>query len=369
MRRGLPTAGLAALTALAVATLQPTSTRAGEAAAALAEAIGPAEARRAIDGVATVARGEGPNGAFVTEIVALADGRTRFAQSAGDRRTELLAVGAAAFAVGAGSAASPAPREALEIARGHAVHRLLLDLDRYAVAGPADGRGCTPMRGHGEMPFSVCVPPGEELPARLLLELKAPEAGSAIEVELADWRPRLGVRLPFRVTFVQEGRRYAHRFDSVLPFRLSPGTALPEEPAALAARLADLGALAAAHEEVLAAHRASDVERLLAGGGAASLDAHRGILSVTGPDVMRARLGPYLAATRFSRYEDVAVPAIAVALDGSLGWLGCQIEAEGVQRDGRGIEEPLAFGFTWVELYARRAGRWQAVGNASSPRP
>ena len=92
MRRGLPTAGLAALTALAVATLQPTSTRAGEAAAALAEAIGPAEARRAIDGVATVARGEGPNGAFVTEIVALADGRTRFAQSAGDRRTELLAV-------------------------------------------------------------------------------------------------------------------------------------------------------------------------------------------------------------------------------------------------------------------------------------
>ena len=155
----------------------------------------------------------------------------------------------------------------------------------------------------------------------------------------------------------------------MLPFRLAPGAPLPADPAALADRLEDLAALAASHEEVLAAHRASDVERLLANGGELSLGSHRGVLSMTDGAAMRARLGPYLAATRFSRYEDVAVPAIAVAADGSLGWLACQIEAEGVQRDAAGQEAPLAFGFSWVELYARDGGRWRAIGNASSQRP
>ncbi|MBZ0089062.1 MAG: hypothetical protein K8H90_01660, partial [Thermoanaerobaculia bacterium] len=111
------------------------------------------------------------------------------------------------------------------------------------------------------------------------------------------------------------------------------------------------------------------VERLLAGGGEASLGSHRGVLAVTDREAMRERLGPYLAATRFSRYEDVAVPAVAVALDGSLGWLACQIEAEGEQRDAGGLASPLAFGFSWVELYARDGGHWRAIGNASSLKP
>jgi hypothetical protein len=59
-----------------------------------------------------------------------------------------------------------------------------------------------------------------------------------------------------------------------------------------------------------------------------------------------------------------------VALDdGSLGWLACQIEAAGVQRDAGGQEAPLAFGFSWVELYARDGRRWRAIGNASSQKP
>jgi len=33
------------------------------------------------------------------------------------------------------------------------------------------------------------------------------------------------------------------------------------------------------------------------------------------------------------------------------------------------VEAPLAYGFTWVELYARDGADWSAVGNASSPKP
>ncbi len=340
-----------------------------DALASMAAAIGSTEGRRAIAGVATRARCDGPQGAFETEIVALDEGTARFVQSRGERRSELLASGGAAFQRGAGGAIEAAPEAALEIVHGHAVHRLLLDLDRHAAAGPATAQGCLPLRGPGGLAFAVCPAPEGGLPARLEIALSAAAGGETVVVELADWRPLLGVRLPFVATFVQGGQRFVHRYQAVLPFRLAPGASLPAEPAALAARLGDLAALAASHEEVLAAHRASDVERLLAGGGEASLGSHRGVLAVTDRQAMRERLGPYLAATRFSRYEDVAVPAVAVALDGSLGWLACQIEAEGEQRDAVGQASPLAFGFSWVELYARDGDRFRAIGNASSLKP
>ncbi len=337
--------------------------------ASVAAAIGPTEARRAIAGVATHAQCEGPQGTFVTGIVALAAGPARFLQQRGERTTELLAAPGEVFQRGAGGTMEVAPAAAREVVYGHAVHRLLLDLDRFTEAGPANAEGCLPLQGPEGLALAACPALDGSLPGRLEISLSAASGGERIVVELEDWRPVLGVRLPFRATFVQSGQRYVHRYEEVLPFRLAPGAPLPSEPEALAGRLDDLAALAASHEEVLAAHRASDVERLLANGGELSLGSHRGVLSMTGGAAMRARLGPYLAATRFSRYEDVAVPAIAVAADGSLGWLACQIEAEGMQRDAAGQEAPLAFGFSWVELYARDGGRWRAIGNASSQRP
>jgi hypothetical protein len=31
--------------------------------------------------------------------------------------------------------------------------------------------------------------------------------------------------------------------------------------------------------------------------------------------------------------------------------------------------EAIAYGFTWVELFARTGDRWLGIGNFSSPRP
>ena len=48
------------------------------------------------------------------------------------------------------------------------------------------------------------------------------------------------------------------------------------------------------------------------------------------------------------------MPIVAISADGTLGWLACQIEADGEwRRPERRTAEPIAFGFSWVELYAR----------------
>jgi hypothetical protein len=276
-------------------------------------------------------------GRFVTEIVSLADGRVRFVQVHPDRRTELLAAGGPAYDRRAGSF-EEAPGPALGQIRGHDVHRMVL------------ARGGRPGR--------------IDLPA-------APESGGdAVAIELGDWRDVLGTALPFEAAFVHRGERWAYRYTAVLPFRIAPGTTLPAEPAALFERLGDLGAIAALHEEVMAAHRASDAERLAANGAEVATVSGRGELRESRRADFIARMRGYLGAIRFSRYADTAVPVVAVSLDGTMGWLACQMEAEGL-RTAEGKTEPIAYAFSWIELYGRpnAADRWTAVGNASSQRP
>ena len=120
---------------------------------------------------------------------------------------------------------------------------------------------------------------------------------------------------------------------------------------------------------MLDAHRRSDVALLLADANERSISSGRGVLRETGREELAARLGPYFAATRFTRYDDVVAPVLAVSADGTLGWLACQIEAAGTQSQASGPPQPVAFGYSWVELYARQNGEWRAIGNASSALP
>jgi hypothetical protein len=124
----------------------------------------------------------------------------------------------------------------------------------------------------------------------------------------------------------------------------------------------------------MAAHRASDAKLLTADAAEFSTVSGRGRLSEVKRAEQLARMSEYLGALRFSRYEDTVVPVIALSEDGSLAWLACEMEAEGV-RTLEGKSEPIAYAFSWVEHYARgpadsRGKRpWSAIGNASSLRP
>ena len=127
--------------------------------------------------------------------------------------------------------------------------------------------------------------------------------------------------------------------------------------------------LLALHEEVMRAHRESNVDLLLAAEEDDYVVANRG--EITRPDrkSRRERLGPHLRQTRFTTYRDKVPPIVEVSSDGSLGWVIVQVEARGEQTTPSGAVEPIEFVSAWIELYEKRNGRWVRVGNVSNFKP
>ena len=132
------------------------------------------------------------------------------------------------------------------------------------------------------------------------------------------------------------------------------------------ARPDDEGTLLALHEEVLQAHRASDIDLLLRAEEDPYVISSAGEISRPDLESRRNGLGPYLKSTRFSVYRDQVPPVVKVSEDGTLGWVVAQIEAKGEQTQPDGTVEPLEFVSSWIELYEKRNGRWLRVGNVSN---
>ncbi|HEX6789916.1 MAG TPA: hypothetical protein VF247_01280 [Candidatus Krumholzibacteria bacterium] len=124
------------------------------------------------------------------------------------------------------------------------------------------------------------------------------------------------------------------------------------------------------HANVIRAHLESDVERLLAD-EADTYYVVSGRGEITWPTLAerRARLGAYLGRTRFDTYRDEVEPVVTISDDGTLGWVVVQIEARGTQKSDAGPDEPVQFVSSWIELYQKRDGRWQRVGNVSNFKP
>jgi hypothetical protein len=127
--------------------------------------------------------------------------------------------------------------------------------------------------------------------------------------------------------------------------------------------------LLALHEEVMQAHRESNVDLLLRSEAPDSISANRGEITQPTLDARRARFQQYLGTTRFAEYIDLVPPVVRVSNDGSLGWVIAQVRAAGVQTTQDGGSRPLAFESAWIELYERRGGTWYRVGNVSNFKP
>jgi hypothetical protein len=134
-------------------------------------------------------------------------------------------------------------------------------------------------------------------------------------------------------------------------------------------RNADEDELRRMHKTVLDAHLRSDVELLFRDAASDYSVANRGEISHPTGQELRARLGPYLEATRFEVYRDVVEPIVKVSADCALGWVIAQVEARGKQRTDNGKTELLEFVSAWIELYEKRDGRWLQVGNVSNFKP
>ena len=144
-------------------------------------------------------------------------------------------------------------------------------------------------------------------------------------------------------------------------------TLLCAAPAAPTPTDADL--LRALHEKVLRAHRSSDVELILEDEPEDYVVAGRGEITRPTRDERRTRMGAYLTSTKFEEYRDLVEPIVTVSTDGTLGWVVVQVQARGVQTSKPGETQPLQFVSAWIELYAKREGRWYRVGNVSNFKP
>lgn len=132
---------------------------------------------------------------------------------------------------------------------------------------------------------------------------------------------------------------------------------------------ADRNALLRTHEQILAAHRAGDVEAWLALEIDEQVVAGRGEITFPTKAERRESLQRYLSAAHFTSYRDVRAPIVRVSDDGSLGWVIAQVEVTGtLARDGE-LPEPIDDVWAWIELYERKGDRWQLIGNVSSARP
>lgn len=158
--------------------------------------------------------------------------------------------------------------------------------------------------------------------------------------------------------------RYRTFLTLVLPVTLV-GCAGPDT----ASRQTDVAALQAAHETVLQAHRDGDVERWLGVESDSYVVANRGRVTFPTMEERRAAREPYLANTRFSRYEDVSEPFVTISDDGSLGWLIAEVAVTGRQTLPDGSVEAVESVYAWIELYRRVDGEWRLVGNVSNSRP
>jgi len=188
-------------------------------------------------------------------------------------------------------------------------------------------------------------------------------AGIRVGVRLDDYRPDGGVSLPRLVSVTDDAGHWTIAFRQVVVGGVPDSAFVPPAPSSET----DRQALLALHREVLDGHLASDA-RWLASEPEDYVVANRGEITRPSLEERRKRFGSYLGTTRFASYRDLVPPVVNVSRDGTLGWVICQVGAEGTQSSD-GKEQPLSFVSAWIELYEKRDGAWRRVGNVSNFRP
>ena len=185
-------------------------------------------------------------------------------------------------------------------------------------------------------------------------------------VHVPDGNPREELMIIYAET---PGRGKPEPVETDVQRRALEGLRVVATPTPAGRALSDRDQLLALHEEVMRAHRESNVDLLLAAEEDDYVVANRGEITTPNRRSRRELLGPYFQQTRFSTYRDKVPPIVKVSADGSLGWVIVQIEARGEQTTSTGAVEPLEFVSAWIELYEKRNGRWVRVANVSNFKP
>jgi len=128
----------------------------------------------------------------------------------------------------------------------------------------------------------------------------------------------------------------------------------------------DFEAILKLHEELIAAHKAYDVDRVLAAESDTILTVNGGEVQYQTKRERIPRFKHYLDITEFEEYRDLIDPIVRISDDGTMGWLIAQVKIKGTHTGGNGELTSFDTVWAWIELFEKKDGKWIRIGDVTS---
>jgi hypothetical protein len=120
------------------------------------------------------------------------------------------------------------------------------------------------------------------------------------------------------------------------------------------------------YETTRRGHLEGDAAKLLAQYAPQWDDLRSGAIVARTIEEEHERIAGQLAGMRYLAWDDVTPPRVEVSADGTMAWLLGEVRARAIQTQPDGSERAIAYRCAWLQVYARRDGRWVAIVNAPS---
>lgn len=249
-------------------------------------------------------------------------------------------------------------------ALGHQFHAFLLYFDDLVSSSRSNDNVIFDKEIHtaksGEYPYGGVVhlihSDDKSRPKGLLFEFSEE---AVVSVSFDDWRRVGSVDLPFSLQIDDGNQTFDYHYSKIDVAEKSPlwffeTVSAPRIDSVQVHRL---------HRKLLAAHCLGDAEMIANLSTPQILSANRGELGEFSREATRERFFSLFKSIKYTAYEDLEMPIIAISAGSDLGWIAVNVRATGSQ-----IETGASFSdqWAWVMLVRKVDNDWLHAGNASS---
>lgn len=320
--------------------------------------------------ISAIADCEGPNGKYTTSLVSFKGEKTIFEQAFSYRsdRSKTRINGDLIWNV---AGAEPVLSTAFQrmVARGHEYQKMAFDFQKFfsefALAGDEvfEGRPSTKLRAKNElgMPVSLFFDKQTKRFAGYVLEI--PNSTETVKNAILEWKNVGRFMLPSVVKATDSQGDWILRFHTI---RLNVGN---ERLLDVPPRVSDMAAILKMHEQQKVAHLTYDAEMLVNLSVDNALEVSRGsVASPTRAEAL-ARFKRYFSSFKFSEWEDIVPPVIAISKDGTLATKIVRKRVRGSYRNEKGEEVSSNTVFAWLEVLEKIDGKWKMTVIATTDKP
>jgi hypothetical protein len=127
--------------------------------------------------------------------------------------------------------------------------------------------------------------------------------------------------------------------------------------------------LLAIHQDLIRAHLTNDPAVCVPVLSERFASVKDGEITYPGREEMMAGLTDYITNTTFSEYRDLQEPLIGLSEDGTVGWVIARVSVRGIRKQDDGTTRELSFICSWMTLYRKIHGSWEAEAEVSTFNP